>query len=88
MHNLSIITLQFISCSISLSSLDSEPDSSMTDTQMGPASTVRVITHHRNRDPRSTGGISTHSLNEADLQVQNFDMLKHATTYYILIFFI
>lgn len=60
--------------SVSLSSLDSEQDDPFSDQQDGGSSGLLVtsgktVTVSSRRSNRSNGGASTHSLNEADLQV-------------------
>lgn len=61
-----------VSCSISLSSLESEVDdpfSESTANLLGAAETGKRRTSNRTRTSRTGGTSSTHSLNEADLQV-------------------
>ena len=53
---------------MSLSSLDSEQDDPFIDQTDGGGSTGLLATDAGRRAARGTGGASTHSLNEADLQ--------------------
>jgi hypothetical protein len=64
-------------CSMSLSSLDSEQDDPFLDQADSAGSTRLLVTGSvgGRRATRGTGAASTHSLNEADLQVSSIIIL-------------
>lgn len=69
--SLQSLVISVVCCSMSLSSLDSEQDDPFLDQTDSAGSTRLLVTGPAGgrRAARSTGGASTHSLNEADLQV-------------------
>jgi hypothetical protein len=69
--SLQSLVISVVCCSMSLSSLDSEQDDPFLDQMDSAGSTRLLVTGPAGgrRAVRSTGGASTHSLNEADLQV-------------------
>jgi len=66
-----VILINAVCSSMSLSSLDSEQDDPFLDQGDSAGSTRLLVTSPAGsrRAARGTGGASTHSLNEADLQV-------------------
>jgi len=66
-----VILINAVFSSMSLSSLDSEQDDPFLDQGDSAGSTRLLVTSPAGsrRATRGTGGASTHSLNEADLQV-------------------